>query len=91
MASRLQSATRRNLNRAPTAPPDVHTENGLEERVLVFAERLRRIAGTVQAKAAGWMDGDALKQELARVTKTMAKMNPPRDAASVRVRDDRTQ
>jgi hypothetical protein len=35
--------------------------------VVAFAEQLGRIAGTVQAKAAGWMDGDALKQELARV------------------------
>jgi hypothetical protein len=35
--------------------------------VLAFAEQLGRIAGTVQAKTAGWMDGDALKQELARV------------------------
>jgi hypothetical protein len=41
--------------------------DGLEERVLAFAEQLGRIAGTVQAKTAGWMDGDALKKELARV------------------------
>jgi hypothetical protein len=41
--------------------------DGLEERVLAFAEQLGRIAGTVQAKTAGWMDGDTLKKELARV------------------------
>jgi len=41
--------------------------DGLEERVLAFAEQLGRIAGTVQAKTAGWMDGDALKNELASV------------------------
>jgi hypothetical protein len=41
--------------------------DGLEERVLAFAEQLGRIAGTVQAKTAGWMEGDALKKELARV------------------------
>jgi hypothetical protein len=35
--------------------------------VLAFAEQLGRIAGTVQAKTAGWMDGDALKKDLARV------------------------
>jgi hypothetical protein len=28
---------------------------GLEERVLAFAEQLGRIAGTVQAKTAGWI------------------------------------
>jgi len=39
----------------------------LEERVVAFAEQLGRIAGTVHAKAAGWMDGDELKKELARV------------------------
>jgi hypothetical protein len=41
--------------------------DGLEERVVAFAEQLGRIAGTVQAKTAGWMDGDTLKNELARV------------------------
>jgi hypothetical protein len=41
--------------------------DGLEERVLAFAEQLGRIAGTVQAKTAGWMDGDTLKKDLARV------------------------
>ncbi len=35
--------------------------------MLAFAEQLGRIAGTVQAKTAGWMDGDTLKNELARV------------------------
>jgi len=35
--------------------------------VLAFAEQLGRIAGSVQAKTAGWVDGDALKKELARV------------------------
>jgi hypothetical protein len=41
--------------------------DGLEERVLAFAEELGRIAGTVQAKTAGWIGGDTLKKELARV------------------------
>jgi hypothetical protein len=41
--------------------------DGLEERMLAFAEQLGRIAGTMQAKAAGWMDGDVLRQDLARV------------------------
>jgi len=34
---------------------------------VAFAEQLGRIAGTVQANAADWMDGDTLKKELARV------------------------
>jgi hypothetical protein len=32
------------------------TANALEQRVVAFAEQLGRIAGTVQAKAEGWMD-----------------------------------
>jgi hypothetical protein len=39
----------------------------LEGRVLASAEQLGRIARALQAKTAGWMDGDALKTELARV------------------------
>jgi hypothetical protein len=35
--------------------------------LLAFAEQLGRTAGTLQAKTAGWMDGDTLKKELARV------------------------
>jgi hypothetical protein len=41
--------------------------DGLEQRVLAFAEQIGRIGGTVQAKTAGWMDGDTLKMELVRV------------------------
>jgi hypothetical protein len=48
--------------------------DGLEERLLAFAEQLGRIVGTVQAKAAGWMEGDALKEELARVRDGAAEL-----------------
>jgi len=58
---------RRNPNTATTPPADAPPTAVLEERVLAFAEQLGRIAGTVQAKTAGWMDGDTLKQNLARV------------------------
>ena len=67
MTKRTHSPTRRNSNTAPTIPSGTPTADVLEERVVAFAEHLGRIAGTVQAKAAGWMDGDALKKELARV------------------------
>ena len=39
----------------------------MEQRVMAFAEQLGRIAGTVQAKAEGWMDRDALRKQLASV------------------------
>jgi hypothetical protein len=39
----------------------------LEERVVAFAEQLGRIVGTVQAKAEGWMESEALKTQIASV------------------------
>jgi hypothetical protein len=67
MTRRSPSATQRDSSPAPATSPGTPSVDGLEERVLAFAEQLGRIAGTVQAKTAGWMDGDALKKELARV------------------------
>lgn len=43
------------------------TANALEQRVVAFAEQLRRIAGTVQAKAEGWMDRETLNEQIASV------------------------
>jgi hypothetical protein len=67
MTRRSPSATQRDSSTAPTTSSSTPTVDGLEERVLAFAEQLGRIAGTVHAKTAGWMDGDTLKKELARV------------------------
>ena len=67
MTRRTHSATRRNSNTASNTSSGTPTADVLEERVVAFAEQLGRIAGTVHAQAAGWMDGDALKKELARV------------------------
>ena len=67
MRRRTPSATRRHSSAAPNTSSGTPRVDGLEERVLAFAEQLGRIAGTVQAKTAGWMDGDTLKKELARV------------------------
>ena len=39
----------------------------VEKRVLAFAEQLGRIAGTVQAKAEGWMDNETLNKQFATV------------------------
>lgn len=43
------------------------TADAIEERVVAFAEQLGRIVGTVQAKADGWMDREALKNQIASV------------------------
>jgi len=67
MTRRSPGATQRDSSTAPATSLGTPRTDGLEERVLAFAEQLGRIAGTVQAKTAGWMDGDALKKELARV------------------------
>jgi hypothetical protein len=74
MTRRSPSATQRDSSAAPTTSSGTPTADGLEERVLAFAEQLGRIAGTVQAKTAGWMDGDALKKELARVRDGAAEL-----------------
>jgi hypothetical protein len=74
MTRRSPSATQRDSSAAPTTSSDTPTVDGLEERVLAFAEQLGRIAGTVQAKTAGWMNGDALKKELARVRDGAAEL-----------------
>ena len=67
MTKRTPSTIQRNSRTARTTSSGTPGVEGLEQRVLEFAEQLGRIAGTVQAKTAGWMDGDALKNELARV------------------------
>jgi acetylornithine deacetylase/succinyl-diaminopimelate desuccinylase-like protein len=53
-------ATDLRTNTSATADP-------MEQRVLAFAEQLGRIVGTVQAKAEGWMDRDALSEQIASV------------------------
>jgi hypothetical protein len=67
MTRRNPSAPRVETTTAPITSPGTPRVDALEQRVLAFAEQLGRIAGTVQAKTAGWMDGDALKKDLARV------------------------
>jgi len=67
MAKRTQSATKRKSSMAPSTASGTPTADVLEKQVVAFAEQLGRIAGTVHAKTAGWMDGDALQKELARV------------------------
>src|SRR5690242_14592555 len=74
MTSRKPSAPERETSTAPITSPGTPRVDGLEQRVLAFAEQLGRIAGTAQAKTAGWMDGDALKKELARVRDGAAEL-----------------
>jgi len=41
--------------------------DSMENRMLAFAEQLGRIVGTVQAKAEGWLDRDALSAQISTV------------------------
>ena len=67
MTRRSPSRTQRDSSAAQPTSSRTPRVDGLEELVLAFAEQLGRFAGTVQAKTAGWMDGDTLKMEFARV------------------------
>jgi hypothetical protein len=52
---------------AGTGSPSGSTGDSMEQRVLAFAEQLGRIVGTVQAKAEGWLDRDALSAQISSV------------------------
>ena len=47
-----------------TNAPGATTADAMEERVVAFAEQLGRIAGTIQAKAEGWMDRETLNKQI---------------------------
>ena len=74
MTRRNPGGPQRETSTAPITSPGSPRVDGLEQRLLAFAEQLGRIAGTVQAKTAGWMDGDALKKDLARVRDGAAEL-----------------
>ena len=50
------------------------TNDAMEQRVIAFAEQLGRISGTVQAKAEGWMDREALNKQIAGVRDSAAEL-----------------
>ena len=46
----------------------------MEQRVVAFAEQLGRIVGTVQARAEGWMDREALNKQIASVRDSASEL-----------------
>jgi hypothetical protein len=46
----------------------------MEQRLVAFAEQLGRMAGTLQAKAEGWMEREALKKQIASVRDSAADL-----------------
>ena len=50
-----------------TSTPGATAADAMEQRMTAFAEQLGRIVGTIQAKADGWLDGEALPKQIATV------------------------
>lgn len=48
------------------------TQANLEKQVVAFAEQIGRIYGTLEAKAEGWMDREALNKQIAGVRDSAA-------------------
>ena len=74
MAKRDSGGKRTNTAAAPTTPQPAASTDAMEQRVVAFAEQLGRIVGTVQAKAEGWMDRDALNNQIAGVRDGAAEL-----------------
>jgi hypothetical protein len=67
MAKHDDGTKRTNTGPTTTSASDATAADAMEQRVVAFAEQLGRIAGTVQAKAEGWMDRETLNTQIAKV------------------------
>jgi hypothetical protein len=74
MAKRDNRTKQTNGGTTTTNASDATTADAMEQRVLAFAEQLGRIAGTIQAKAEGWMDGETLNRRIASVRDGAAEL-----------------
>ena len=66
MAKR-DNGTKRTNGGTTTNTSAATTAQAIEQRVVAFAEQLGRMAGTIQAKAEGWMDRETLNRQIAGV------------------------
>jgi hypothetical protein len=57
-----------------TDAPGATTADAIEQRVLAFAEQVGRVAGTLQAKADGWMQRETLHTQIASVRDGAAEL-----------------
>jgi hypothetical protein len=73
MANRDQE-TARTSDTPEKADASGVTADSIEQRVVAFAEHLGRIAGTVQARAEGWMDRETLSRQLVTVRDAAAEL-----------------
>ena len=67
MAKRNDKTEQANTGTATDTATSELTANPMERRLAAFAEQLGWMAGTIHAKAEGWMDGDALRTQIASV------------------------
>ncbi len=67
MAKRNGTTTRSGKGADTTSPPTAKMGAAMERRVLAFAKQLGWVVGTLQVKAEGLMDRDALNTQLAGV------------------------
>jgi hypothetical protein len=57
-----------------TEASSAQAADATEQRLVKFAEQLGRMAGTLQAKADGWMDREALNKQIASVRDGAAEL-----------------
>jgi len=74
MAKRDNGTKRTNGGTTTTKASDATTPDAMEQRVLAFAEQIGRLAGTIQAKAEGWMDREELNKRIASVRDGAAEL-----------------
>ena len=74
MAKRDNASRRTNRVTTAAKASGPTTTDTMEERVVAFAEQLGRIAGTVHAKAEGWMDRETLSTQIAGVRDAAADL-----------------
>jgi hypothetical protein len=67
MVKRDNRTQRANRGTTTTNVSGATAASAMERRVTAFAEQLGRIAGTIQAKAEGWMDRETLNEQITDV------------------------
>src|SRR5258706_5204905 len=68
----------------PPGTSGTPSADAIEQRLVAFAEQLGRLAGTVQARADGWMDGPALQEQVTRIRDGAASLLRQLGAAAAR-------
>lgn len=65
--TKRDSGTKQADRETTTSSASGTTADPIEQRLVAFAEQLGRMVGTIHAKAEGWMDREALNQQIVSV------------------------